>query len=112
MNELFLFLNKNRLYRPWHLDLFDYNDKRYAVVQTNQCNADICLVESMDGINFNFLDAPLMTNRTCEKVGIYKPTGGIVNNIFYLYYTAQESSNRDLNKLYLTETIYSKIVQR
>ena len=107
-----LFLNKNRLYRPWHLDLFDYNDKRYAIVQTNQCNDDICLVESMDGINFNFLDAPLMTNRTCEKVGIYKPTGGIVNNIFYLYYTAQESSNRDLNKLYLTETIYSKIVQR
>ena len=36
-----LFLNKNRLYRPWHLDLFDYNDKRYAIVQTNQCNADV-----------------------------------------------------------------------
>ena len=66
----------------------------------------------MDGINFNFFDASLITNRTCEKVVTYKQTVGIVNNIFYLYYTAQESSNRDLNKLYLTETIYSKIVQR
>lgn len=104
------FLNKNRLYRPWHLDLFDYNDKRYAIVQTNQCNADICLAEAKDGVNFRFLDVPLMTNQTCKKRGLYKPTGGIINNIFYLYYTAQESSNRDLNKLYLTENIYSKIV--
>lgn len=106
------FLKKNRLYRPWHMDLFDYNDKRYAIVQTNQCNADICLAEAKDGVNFRFLDVPLMTNQTCKKLGLYKPTGGIINNIFYLYYTAQEASNRDLNKLYLTKEFCSIIIER
>ena len=96
------FANQNKLYRPWHMDFFEHMGKLYAIVQTNQCNADICLAFSVDRINFCFFEKPLMTNKTCGKLGLYKPTGGVVNGIFYLYYTAQDPDNRSLNKLYLS----------
>lgn len=96
------FRNKNLVYRPWHMDFFEWEDKLYAIVQTNQCNADVCLAVSVDRVNFRFIGKPLMTNSTCKKLGIYKPTAGVVNGKFFLYYTAQDSDNRALNKLYLT----------
>lgn len=96
------FENKNALYRPWHIDFFEWGKKLYAIVQSNQCNADICLAESDDRVHFRFFNKPLMTNETCGKVGIYKPTGGVVNGKFFLYYTAQEEENRALDKLYVT----------
>ena len=101
--------NCNKLYRPWHMDLFEHQNKLYAIIQTNQCNADICLAESDDGIHFRMYKKPLMTNKTCGKVGIYKPTGGVVGNILYLYYTAQDLDNRKLNKLYLTTIDWNKL---
>lgn len=103
------FTNCNCLYRPWHMDLFEYNKKLYAIVQSNQCNADICLAESMDGMHFRMFAKPLMTTKTCGKVGIYKPTGGIIEGILYLYYTAQDTNNRALNKLYLSSFPFEQI---
>lgn len=98
------FRNCNRLYRPWHMDLFDYGGKRYAIVQTNMSNADLCLAESEDGENFTFFKRPLITNKTIGKIGIYKPCAGVTpNGKFYLYYTAQDIENRALNKLYMSE---------
>ncbi len=96
------FENKNVLYRPWHIDFFEWKDRLYAIVQSNQCNADICLAVSEDRVHFRFFNKPLITNATCGKVGIYKPTAGVVNDRFFLYYTAQDKDNRALNKLYLT----------
>jgi hypothetical protein len=98
------FQNLNKLYRPWHMDIFDCVGKRFAIVQTNQSNADLCLAESSDGINFYMFNLPLMTNATSSKIGIYKPCAGVVDDTFYLYYTAQDNDNRKLNKLYLTTT--------
>lgn len=95
------FSNCNKLYRPWHMDLFEYDEGLYAIVQTNQCNADICIAYSEDFIHFTLYKKPLITNTTINKIGLYKPTGGIVNNVFFLYYTAQDVENRSLNKLYL-----------
>ena len=96
------FIECNKLYRPWHMDLFEWKGKLFAIVQSNQCNADICLAGSIDGIHFRMFSKPLMTNKTCGKVGIYKPTGGVINNRLFLYYTAQNSSDRKLNLMYLT----------
>lgn len=106
------FENKNVLYRPWHIDFFEWEKKLYAIVQSNQCNADICLAVSEDRVHFRFFNKPLMTNETCGKVGIYKPTGGVVNGKFYLYYTAQEKENRALNKLYLTTIDFKELLYR
>lgn len=97
------FSNCNRLYRPWHMDIFEYNENLYAIIQTNQCNADICLAKSDDGNNFTMIRQPLMTNKTCGKCGIYKPTGGIIGGNLVLYYTAQDYFNRNLNVLYVTQ---------
>lgn len=103
------FKNKNALYRPWHMDFFEWDGKLYAIVQTNQSNADICLAVSEDRMSFRFYDKPLMTNATCGKVGIYKPTSGIVEGKLYLYYTAQDVSNRALNLLYVATLPLEKV---
>lgn len=106
------FINCNKLYRPWHFDFFVYKDKIYSIVQTNQCNADICLAESVDGVHFRMYNKPLMTNATSGRVGIYKPTGGVVGDVFYLYYTAQNKNIRGLNKLYLTQCNFSELLKQ
>lgn len=106
------FKNKNALYRPWHMDFFEWEDKLYAIVQTNQCNADICLAVSEDRVNFRFIGKPLMTNDTCQKLGIYKPTAGVINGMIYLYYTAQDIDNRSLNKLYLTTKDCNSLIKQ
>lgn len=93
------FTNCNKLYRPWHMDLFENKGVLYAIVQTNQCNADICLAKSMDGEHFMMYQKPLITNKSINMVGIYKPTGLVVDRKFYLYYTAQHPHDRKLNIL-------------
>lgn len=100
------FANCNKLYRPWHMDIFDWQGKRFAIVQSNQSNADICLAVSEDMEHFSMYKKPLLTNLTIGKLAIYKPCAGVTpEGKFYLYYTAQDKENRYLNKLYLT-TIY------
>ena len=105
------FRNCNKLYRPWHMDFFDYEGKRYAIVQTNMSNADICLAFSDDGEKFTFFRKPLITNATIDKLGIYKPCAGVTTEgLFYLYYTAQDKDNRSMNRLYLTEMSFNKLL--
>ena len=106
------FKNKNALYRPWHLDVFCCKQKTYLVIQSNQCNADILLAESTDGENFSIFKKPLMTNKTCDKVGLYKPCAGVIDGTFYLYYTAQDADNRSLNKLYLTTISWNELINK
>ena len=106
------FIGVNGLYRPWHMDFFDYDGVRYAIVQTNQSNADLCLAKSTDGIMFTFYKKPLITNQTIGKVGIYKPTALVVDDVFYLYYTAQDKYNRVLNQLYIAKLPFEKLLQR
>ena len=100
----------NRLYRPWHMDFFDYDGMMYAIVQTNQSNADLCLARSEDGETFTFFKKPLITNRTIGMVGIYKPTALVVDDVFYLYYTAQDKGNRALNRLYVSKTSINQLL--
>lgn len=102
----------NWLHQPWHLDTFEYNNEIYAVIQTNQCNADICLAKSVDGINFKFYKKPLITNNSINKIGIYKPCGIVVNGIFHLFYTAQDKENRIQNKLYHTHYNFELLLEK
>ena len=105
--------NCNKLYRPWHMDLFDHQGKRYAIIQTNQMNADICLAVSEDMENFSMYKTPLITNATIGKLGIYKPCAGVTpDGMFYLYYTAQDKDNRALNKLYLTTILFEELLAK
>ncbi|MCS3266320.1 hypothetical protein NXX78_08205 [Bacteroides fragilis] len=106
------FEDKNVLYRPWHIDFFECQRKLFAIVQSNQCNADICLAESKDRVHFRFFKKPLMTNDTCGKVGIYKPTAGVVDSRFFLYYTAQDVDDRALNKLYLITMDFNELLKK
>lgn len=103
------FEKRNALYRPWHMDFFEYKDRLYAIVQTNQCNADLCLAYSDDYKHFTFLKKPLITNETIGKLGIYKPTAGVIGDKFFLYYTAQDADNRALNKMYVTEMDFEQL---
>lgn len=95
--------NCNKLYRPWHFDFFEFENKLYILIQTKQCNADICLGVSDDFENFRLFSRPLLSEDSINKVGIYKPTGFVKNSILYLYYTAQDPKKRGENKLYCTK---------
>lgn len=117
INKTFLYLetlkfnNRNMLYRPWHMDFFEHLGILYAIVQTNQMNADICLAYSTDFRIFTFYKKPIITNATIGKLGIYKPTAGVIEDRFYLYYTAEDADNRALNKLYKTEMSFEKLIK-
>lgn len=102
--------NCNKLYRPWHFDFFEYECRLYILIQTKQCNADICIGVSDDYENFRMCKTPLITEESINKVGIYKPTGIVHNDIFYLYYTAQEKDNRNLNKLYCSKYDFKELI--
>lgn len=106
------FSNMNGLYRPWHMDFFEYDGVVYVIVQTNQCNADLCLARSDDNKHFHFFRKPLITNLSIGKLGIYKPTAGVVNGKFYLYYTAQDPNDRRMNKMYLTIMEFSELLHQ
>lgn len=107
------FRNCNKLYRPWHMDFFDYRGKRYSVIQTNMSNADLCLAESNDGEIFTFFSHPLITNKTIGKVGIYKPCAGVTRQgVFYLYYSAQDMHNRGMNRLYLSQMSFDDLINQ
>lgn len=108
--ETLMFKNTNALYRPWHMDFFEYDGRYYSIVQTNQCNADLCLAWSEGGNAYSFYKKPLITNATIDKLGIYKPTAGVTpEGMFFLYYTAQDPDNRALNKLYLTKQSFTEL---
>ena len=105
------FKNLNSLYKPWHLDTFVYKNITYALVQTNKSNADICLAFKSEINDFFVLyPKPLITCNGINKLGIYKPSGVVINGIFYLFYTAQEINNRKLNKLFFSEYVFKDLI--
>jgi hypothetical protein len=104
--------NSNKLYQPWHFDFFEYGNKLYILIQSNQFNADICLGVSDDYENFRIYEKPLLTLQDIGKVGFYKPTGVVYNDVLYLYYTAQDTDNRGKNKLYSTSYPMKKLLEK
>ena len=95
------------------MDLFDWEGKRYAIIQTNQSNADLCLAVSEDMEHFTMFKKPLITNATIDKLGIYKPCAAVTpDGKFYLYYTAQDKDNRALNKLYMTSMQFDELLSK
>lgn len=104
--------NCNTLYRPWHMDVFVYQGEQYMIIQTNQSNADLCLAKMIAPGKFRLYKRPLITNHSIDKVGIYKPTAGVIDNQFFLYYTAQDKENRKLNQLYLSTMPFDNLLQK
>ena len=76
-------------------------------------NADLCLAWSDDNGLLYFYNKPLITNSTIGKLGIYKPSAGVLpNGTFFLYYTAQDEVNRALNKLYVSQIPFEELINR
>lgn len=109
------FGNVKKIYQPWHMDLFaesasSLGNKLYAIVQSSIKFADICLAWSDDREHFCFFKKPLLTSQNIKMSGLYKPTGLVVNGIFYLYYTARDSEDRHLNKLFVTSMKWNELL--
>lgn len=107
------FANQSCLYQPWHMDIVQNESitDLYAVVQTSLFFADICLTYSRDGEQFRFFKKPLLTSRSIGMSGIYKPTALVVDNRFYLYYTARDNDDFKLNRLYVTSMEWPALLQ-
>ena len=100
------FNKTSKFYQPWHMDLFKSNaenDKTlYAVVQSRQRHARICLARSTDGETFSFYDKPLLTSKTIGMIGLYKPTALQIGDKLILYYTAVDNKDSNLHRLFVT----------
>jgi len=110
------FKGVSRLYRPWHMDLFEAENEEgktslFAVVQTDEKFADICLAQLKDN-HFQFYPQPLVTNKSIGMIGIYKPCAVMLNDTFYLYYTARDDSDASLNRLFVTSMPWKKVLKR
>ena len=96
----------HRLFQPWHMDLFtdsvEENGMLYAVVQSNEKFADLYLTWSQDGEQFTWCDVPLIMGQTESMKGLYKSTAQVVDGVFYLFYTVQDSKDKALHGLYVT----------
>lgn len=91
----------NHLYRPWHSDAFEYEDHLYMIMQSNQCNADICIARWNEDLSeLVMAKKPLITNASIGKVGIYKPTAVVYGDNLYVYVSAQDERNRASNILF------------
>lgn len=106
--------NISRLYQSWHMDIFMSNDKYdnrlYAVIQSSIEFADICFAWSDDGELFNIYSPPLITTDSIGLAGIYKPSALLVGKKLYVYYTARDSNNNHLNRLFVTEIDWCNII--
>lgn len=105
-------LNVNRLYKPWHMDFFSFEEKMYAVILTNENLGDICLAERVDGDCFRMFKHPLLTNKSVGCIELYKPTALVVQGVFYLYYTARNLDDPSLNKLYLVSCPFVELINK
>ncbi len=106
------FQNQSRLFQPWHMEIFSVqgDDRIYAVVQTNISFAHICLAWSDDGENFHLARKPLVSRSSIGMSGIYKPSALVVGERFYLYYTARDKNDNNLNRLLVTSAYWRDIV--
>ena len=110
------FKGVSRLYRPWHIDLFEAENEEgetslFAVVQTDEKFADICLAQ-LKGDYFQFYTKPLVTNKSIGMIGIYKPTALVLNDTFYLYYTARDDKDPSLNRMFLTSMNWKELLEK
>lgn len=104
-----------RLYQPWHMDLFKATSEKgnrllFAVVQSNEKFADICLAWSEDGETFNLCKTPLISSHSKKMNGLYKPTAQVVDGVFYMYYTIRDPENKSLHKLYVTTKDWNSLI--
>jgi hypothetical protein len=115
-NKTVQFQNVSKLYQPWHMDIFEGSmegkEMLFAIIQSSIKFADICLAWSEDGEVFHFFNRPLLTSRDIKMSGIYKPTALIVGDVFYLYYTARDNTDRHLNRLFVTSMKWSDLLHK
>lgn len=110
------FEKSSRLYQPWHMDIFDsIIDNRndlYAVVQSRQRHARICLAKSNDGETFRFYKRPLLTSKTTKMIGLYKSTALQVGEKLYLFYTVLDNNDGSLHKLFVTSIDWKCLIEK
>lgn len=70
----------------WHIDCFAGNGRHYCLV-TPESGNEILLGESVDGLSYHFFDTPLLHANGRDRVTyMYKPSGVLIGNRFYLFY--------------------------
>lgn len=84
----------------------------FAVIQTNEQFADICLARNIGNDYFQFYSKPLITSKSIGMKGIYKPSADIIDNTFYLYYTAKDNKDHSLNRMFVTSVKWNQLLKK
>lgn len=109
------FHGSNHLYHPWHMDLFfppEDEPGLYAVIQSNHARPDICLAKSKDGAGFRLFKYPLITSASNQMKGLYKPSAVVVGQQFVLFFTARNTDDPRLNRLYVSSIAWNELLKR
>ncbi len=73
----------------WHIDIFDYKGKYYSLV-TPERGTEILLGESKDGLSYSFFRKPLLHSNGFHRIPyMYKASGLVVDDTFYLFYPSK-----------------------
>ena len=84
----------------------------YAVIQSRQRHARICLAKSLDGELFCFFNKPLLTSKTIDMIGLYKPTAVQVGNNLYLFYTTIDNKDDNLHRLFVSVMNWEDVLSK
>lgn len=109
------FIPKPLKFDLWHFDLIEYNDKLLMISCSNM-GENIMFSVSDDYIHFSTLKKPLINAHYCEKYesprqNLYKPSGFIKDDTFYLYYTSTPwSMNDGYNELRLSKININELI--
>ena len=90
----------------WHFDLFEYKNRLY-MFSVAEWGDNIMMSVSDDYRSFKTIRKPLINAHSSEKYygrrqSYYKPTGYIVDDTLYLYYTTMAKDDENRNELYQT----------
>jgi len=101
-----IFIPKPLKHDVWHFDLFEYNNRLY-MFSVAEWGDNIMMSVSEDYRNFKTFRKPLINAHSSEKFygrrqSFYKPTGYIVNDTLFLYYTTMAKDDKKRNELYVT----------
>jgi hypothetical protein len=103
----FYYIPKPLKFNLWHFDLFEYKDKLY-MVSVSEWSENVMLSVSENHRYFYTFRKPLINSHYSKNFehylqSYYKPTGVVVNDTLYLFYTSTTQSNSNhSNDLYLS----------
>lgn len=105
-----LFLPKFLKHDIWHFDIVMHKDQLY-ILSVAEWGDNIMLSTVSNSINLPIetMITPLVNKHRSNIKSLYKPTGFILNDKLYVYYTVKSNVDKNMNEMYVSFCDFSKV---